>query len=155
MLQIVCIVVIICVFLIASYKDYKTRVVPFETWYPLIVINAPITIYYIVLLSLQNPVQLVMQVAPALLITGSIYLIGWYRFIGGADAWAMIFIYLFAILPLGATYIDFIYIMLQASIIGIIFIGFTYIKKRSWEKIPYIPALTASLIYFLFFGAPL
>lgn len=153
MLQIVCIVVIICVFLIASYKDYKTRTVPFETWYPLIAINAPITMY--TLLSRHFDAQSVAVIAPALFITGSIYLVGWYKFIGGADAWAMIFIYLFAILPLGHSVTDFIFIMLQASIIGIIFIGLTYIKKRTWEKIPYIPALTVSLIYFLAFGAPL
>lgn len=141
--QLVNIVVILIVFIYASCLDIKTRTVPFKTWYPLLLVCP-----FLVLLSDPDPLRL----SIALIISGCFYATGYFKLIGGADAWAMIFVTLFMFLPLKLEIVDLFYIILQTSIIGIVTIVGLYIWKRKWYKIPYIPAITCALSYFLFFG---
>jgi Flp pilus assembly protein protease CpaA len=140
------IVVILTVFCYASYLDIRTRKVPFKTWYPAFLLCP-------VLVLLTQP-DLFYLIAFCITAAG-IYIVGYLDQIGGADAWAFIFIFAFVVIPLKLTMVDYIFILLEASIIGLIAIGGIYLWKRRWEHIPYIPALTASLVYFFLFGAPL
>lgn len=145
-LQILDIVVILTVFTYASYLDIKTRTVPFKTWYPALLV-CPI----LVLLTLPDLFYLQFF---CIIATG-FYALGYKEIMGGADAWAFIFMFAFFVIPLKLTMADYIFVLLQTAIIGLVAIGGIYLWKRKWEGIPYIPAMTASMVYFLLFGAPL
>ena len=80
--------------LYASVLDIKIRRVPFENWYPLMVIGAVSTLFYIGLnfknFGLMTNVILITTVVV-------FWLCGHFKLYGGADAWALIFITIFSI----------------------------------------------------------
>lgn len=131
----------------AAYLDLKTRIIPFQTWYPLILISSVPTI-----LSLNNT-DLLFWAS----IVASFYMVGYMRLMGGADVWGIIFLVLFFIIPLNIPVIEFGIIIIGALVFGAVISIFEMIKKRSWDvKIPFIPSICISLIlYLLLFGAPL
>jgi hypothetical protein len=145
-LQLVNIVVILAVFCWASYKDFKTRTIEFETWYPIILVGSVVTLF-----SVPDLPHLIMLC----IVAAGFYTLGYYHVIGGADSWAFIFIYAFLIVPLKLPFIAYFSIILQAAIIGMITILLIRVWKKRWARIPFIPALTASMVYLLLFGVPL
>lgn len=76
----------------ASILDLRSRRVPFRTWYPMIVIGAPCTLWFYASTLATAPSR-----AIALLVLSAIFgavflLFGRFGLIGGADAWALAFI---------------------------------------------------------------
>jgi len=139
------IIITLLTFGYAAYCDIKTRIIPFETWYPLILVSSVFTI---------------MSLTPDFLIFAiticSFYTIAYFKFIGGADAWAVICLILFFIMPLKIPFIEFCIILIGALAFGAIICILSMIQKRSWDaKIPFIPSIVVSLIiYAFFFGVP-
>ncbi|WOF15789.1 peptidase A24 [Methanoplanus sp. FWC-SCC4] len=86
-------IVITVTLLYASYRDVKERRVPFRTWYPMIAICVPISVWAYSLLIVSDlrfafGYILMVVVFCSMFYFSSAYL----HLFGGADAWALIFI---------------------------------------------------------------
>jgi|WetSurMetagenome_2_1015567.scaffolds.fasta_scaffold338942_2 hypothetical protein len=94
--------ILIATLFYASYSDMKKRIVKFYTWYPLIIIGMISTATYVYLNfnSLDTGTNIIICASIfAFFILG---LLGW---LGGADAWALIFISIFTI-PFANTFVS-------------------------------------------------
>lgn len=86
--------VLLSTFIYVSFLDLKERRVPFKYWYPLIIIGSISTIIFLI-----SNIATIDAMTVCILITTLIvfWLCGYIGLMGGADAWAMIFITLFTI----------------------------------------------------------
>ncbi len=76
----------------ASILDLRSRRVPFRTWYPMIAIGAPFTLWFYVGGFAANPAYATVLVALSAIFAGLFLAFGRLGMIGGADAWALAFI---------------------------------------------------------------
>lgn len=88
----------------ASVLDLRSRRVPFRTWFPMLAIGAPFTIWFYVTRFGSSPSSAITLLVLSA-VFGAVFLIfGRFGLIGGADAWALAFITLlmptFPITPL-------------------------------------------------------
>ncbi|NLX49187.1 MAG: peptidase A24 [Methanospirillum sp.] len=78
--------------LYASHRDLRERRVPFRTWYPMIAIGAPCTAWFYASLFGTAPSRALLLLALSIVLAAAFHLFGRLGFIGGADAWALVFI---------------------------------------------------------------
>lgn len=76
----------------ASILDIRDRRVPFRTWYPMLAIGAPCTAWFYALLMQSDPGMAARLLLVSGLFAACFYLFGALGLVGGADAWALIFI---------------------------------------------------------------
>ncbi len=76
----------------ASILDVRDRRVPFRTWYPMLAIAFPCTVWYYVSFTQADPGMAVRLLAVSGIFASCFYLFGALGLVGGADAWALIFI---------------------------------------------------------------
>lgn len=76
----------------ASVLDLRSRRVPFRTWYPMLAIGAPCTLWFYASLFAERPSSMYALVAFSAIFAAAFYLFGRLGLIGGADAWALVFI---------------------------------------------------------------
>lgn len=76
----------------ASILDIRDRRVPFRTWYPMLAVAAPCTAWFYASLVQADPGMAMRLLAVSVLFTACFYLFGALGLVGGADAWALIFI---------------------------------------------------------------
>ncbi len=143
------IITVLLTFCYASVLDVKTRYIPFKVWYPMIVICTILTTISIILYHDISTILL------SLFLVTIFYILGIFNIFHGADVWAFSWIFIFVVIPFNLGIAEIISIILQAGIIGIITCVLIYVKKKKWDSIPFIPSITASLIYFFAFGTPL
>ena len=76
----------------ASVLDLRSRRVPFRTWYPMLAIGAPCTLWFYASLYGDRPSSVYALIAFSAIFAAAFYLFGRLGLIGGADAWALVFI---------------------------------------------------------------
>ncbi len=76
----------------ASVLDLRSRRVPFRTWYPMLAIGAPCTLWFYASLFAERPSSMFALFAFSAIFAAAFYLFGRLGLIGGADAWALVFI---------------------------------------------------------------
>jgi preflagellin peptidase FlaK len=76
----------------ASALDLRTRRVPFRTWYPMVIIGTPCTLWFYLLRLGEDPSSAITLVVLSAVFASAFYLFGRFGLIGGADAWALVFI---------------------------------------------------------------
>ncbi|MDD1679646.1 MAG: prepilin peptidase [Methanomicrobiales archaeon] len=84
--------------LYASILDIRERRVPFQTWYPMLIIGIPLAVFLYGSLLLLDPATAIRYLLISALFCGLFYGFAYFRLFGGADAWALIFIA--ALIPL-------------------------------------------------------
>ncbi|RQD82466.1 MAG: peptidase A24 [Methanocalculus sp. MSAO_Arc2] len=82
-------------FLYGSVLDIRDRRVPFRTWYPMILISTPFSVWVYYLLLVGDPFFFIIIAAATCIFCCLMYAIAYFGLFGGADAWALIFIALF------------------------------------------------------------
>lgn len=82
-------------FLYGSVLDIRDRRVPFQTWYPMILISAPFSAWVYYLLLVGDPFYFIMIAAATGIFCCVMYAIAYFGLFGGADAWGLIFIAVF------------------------------------------------------------
>lgn len=111
----------------ASILDLRSRRVPFRTWYPMVAIGAPCTLWFYVSLFTESPSDAAALLSLSALF-GAVFLgFGRLGLIGGADAWALALITLllpaFPFTPLlGDTALGFfpLPLLLHAGVAGLL-----------------------------------
>ncbi len=79
--------------LYASYRDVRERRVPFRTWYPMLGVGIPFTVFfYIILVQAGDWNAALMLLVLSMLFSFLFYLFARFHLFGGADAWALIFL---------------------------------------------------------------
>lgn len=82
-----------CTFFYASYRDLKERRVPFPTWYPMLAVALPLTLWFYVTSWYQHGWEACAYFLFLTLVFSAVfYLFAWMNLFGGADAWALIFL---------------------------------------------------------------
>jgi preflagellin peptidase FlaK len=76
----------------ASILDLRSRRVPFRTWYPMLAIGAPCTVWFYASRLPAGPSGAVGLLALSAIFGACFLLFGRFGLIGGADAWALAFI---------------------------------------------------------------
>ncbi len=76
----------------ASILDLRDRRVPFRTWYPMLVVAAPCTAWFYSSLIATDPGLAARLLFISGVFAACFYLFGALGLIGGADAWALIFV---------------------------------------------------------------
>lgn len=76
--------------LYASVLDVRDRRVPFQTWYPMLILSVPAAVLFY--LTLPDWTLGGRYLVAALIFSGFFYLCALFGLFGGADAWALIFI---------------------------------------------------------------
>jgi len=76
----------------ASVLDVRSRRVPFRTWYPMLAIGAPFTLWFYASSLASSPSSAIALLVLSALFGGAFLLFGRLGLIGGADAWALAFI---------------------------------------------------------------
>ncbi|NYT05762.1 MAG: peptidase A24 [Methanomicrobiales archaeon] len=77
----------------ASYRDIRERRVPFRTWYPMLVIAAPLAAWtYISLIATDVRIASAYILVVAAFCALFYFFAAYLHLFGGADAWALIFI---------------------------------------------------------------
>ena len=76
----------------ASILDVRDRRVPFRTWYPMLALAAPCTAWFYASLVQVDPGLAVRLLVVSGVFSACFYLLGALGLVGGADAWALIFI---------------------------------------------------------------
>ena len=76
----------------ASVLDLRSRRVPFRTWYPMLAIGAPFTLWFYVSRFESSPSGAVTLLVLSAIFGAVFLLFGRLGLIGGADAWALAFI---------------------------------------------------------------
>jgi len=82
-----------CTFLYASLRDIHERRVPFRSWYPLLAVAVPMTVWFYLSLLTGGLWSLAAYFLILTVIFSVIfYVFAWINLFGGADAWALIFL---------------------------------------------------------------
>lgn len=76
----------------ASVLDLRSRRVPFRTWYPMLAIGAPFTLWFYGALFNTDPAGALVLLALSGVFAGLFLSFGRLGLIGGADAWALAFV---------------------------------------------------------------
>lgn len=76
----------------ASVLDLRSRRVPFRTWYPMVAIGAPFTLWFYASSLATDPDRAIALLALSALFAAVFLAFGRLNLIGGADAWALAFI---------------------------------------------------------------
>jgi preflagellin peptidase FlaK len=79
--------------LYASVLDIRERRVPFRTWYPMLAVTLPLVLWFYGMVLIADGWQpAVYFLAMTGIFSFIFYFFAYFRFFGGADAWALIFI---------------------------------------------------------------
>jgi preflagellin peptidase FlaK len=77
----------------ASFLDIKERKVPFQTWYPMLIVGLPaVALFYFLLIFGGATDTALYYGALVLFFCAMFYFFAYFHLFGGADAWALIFI---------------------------------------------------------------
>ncbi|UUX92791.1 A24 family peptidase C-terminal domain-containing protein [Methanoplanus endosymbiosus] len=86
-------VVVIITLLYASYRDILERRVAFKTWYPMLAVGIPMTLWaYLIFFGIQTRFATGMIIMTVIFSLMFYFMSAYLHLFGGADAWAMIFI---------------------------------------------------------------
>ncbi|EHQ35799.1 Peptidase A24B, FlaK domain protein [Methanoplanus limicola DSM 2279] len=84
---------VIMTLLYASYRDILERRVPFKTWYPMLTVGIPMTLWtYMIFFGIQIHFATGMIIMTLIFSLMFYFMSAYLHLFGGADAWAMIFI---------------------------------------------------------------
>jgi len=126
----------------AAYLDWQYRRVPKIVWLPIVLLGIPIS--YLEYYSIATADQAL----PILIVCILLYICGWKKVIGGADALAMIFLILF-------MHEYGIIVVSLACVFCLPFVLYGYLTYReNWKKygIPFmIPLLMGYIVTALYF----
>jgi preflagellin peptidase FlaK len=89
---IVPLIAVLATFAYAAYLDFKTNIIPFKTWFPMIIISMPFSIFWYYNNFLYSQQVFFILIATLTLICGAIYIISLLKLMGGADAMGLIFL---------------------------------------------------------------
>lgn len=76
----------------ASVLDLRSRRVPFRTWFPMLAIGTPCTLWFYASRFAERPSSVLALFALSAVLAAAFFLSGRLGLIGGADAWALVFI---------------------------------------------------------------
>jgi len=86
--------VLIATLVYASFTDIRSRTVKFKTWIPSVIVGSISTITYLYYnVNSIDPMINLIVIASVVIF----FALGWFRFMGGADAWALIFVSIFTV----------------------------------------------------------
>jgi archaeal preflagellin peptidase FlaK len=146
-------IVLIGTLLYISIIDIKYRKISFENWYPLIVIGSISTVVYLLTyIKYINFLTIIIIITTIIIF----WLCGHFKFIGGADAWAMIFITLFSMnIPFRSILnnsTEGIAISTYINALLLFWISYPIYKLNKINKPPFIPYIFVGFIIAIICG---
>jgi len=157
-------IAVLLTFAYAAYLDFKTNIIPFKTWFPMIIISLPFAALWYHDNFLYSKEVFFILIATLTFICGIIYILSLLKLMGGADAMGLIFLAIclptFITTPIiGNTGygIFMVAILINAMILGAVMIPIL-ITTRSDDDgnripgIPFIVPVFFSIIVSSIFG---
>jgi hypothetical protein len=89
---IVPLVAVVLTFGYAAYLDFRTNIIPFNTWFPMLIVSIPFSLYWYYQNYLYSPEVFFILTATVGLLCGIFFLISLFKLMGGADAMGLIFL---------------------------------------------------------------
>ena len=138
-----------------SSLDFKERRVPFKNWIPLVIIGSISTITYIYLNYLLFDLVTVCVLITTVVV---FWILGQFKFYGGADTWCLIFITIFGItIPFNSIFNNaHSGIAITAYMNAYIIYALTWVcHKYVFDKekgVPFIPFITLGFIVGILVG---
>lgn len=157
-------IAVLTTFAYAAYLDFKTNIIPFKTWFPMIIISLPFSVFWYYNNFLYSNQVFFILIATLTFICGIIYILSLLKFMGGADAMGLIFLAIclptFVMTPIiGHTGygIFMVGVLINAVVLGVVMIPLLVTARTDDEGnripgIPFIVPIFFSIIVSTVFG---